>query len=424
MSTITYRLVKGAPLTLAEGDANFSNLNTDKVERDGTIPMTGKLTLVQPSTARASIRLVEGSSDPTSPAVGDVWNNGGAVKFRIADGTTVELLTSGGADKTFPNVEITGTLSVAENVVLNGTTLDINSTNVTITDKNLEIGSVASPSNATADGGGLTLKGTTDKTLTWINSTTNWTSSEHMDLASGKSYKINNTTVLSNTTLGAGVENSSLKTVGTLTSGTWNATAVGPQYGGTGLVSLPSNGQLLVGNGSGYTLATITGTTNRISVTNAEGSITLSTPQNLHTAATVQFGGIGVGTTPVANEIRAIGAITQNYVSDRKFKQDIVPVSDALALTEKIGGYTFNWTDAYLEDHGGADGFFNTRANLGVIAQEVQAVFPEAVVARPDGTLTVRYHYLIPVLIEAVKELSVRLRRVEEKTVLSGVFGR
>lgn len=62
--------------------------------------------------------------------------------------------------------------------------------------------------------------------------------------------------------------------------------------GGTALSSVPTNGQLLIGNGTNYTLANLTGTTNQISVTNGIGSITLATPQNIHNAATPTFAGL------------------------------------------------------------------------------------------------------------------------------------
>ena len=61
------------------------------------------------------------------------------------------------------------------------------------------------PTDTTADGGGFTLKGSTDKTFNWVNSTDSFTASENIDLASGKTYKINNVDVLSSTTLGSTV---------------------------------------------------------------------------------------------------------------------------------------------------------------------------------------------------------------------------
>ena len=135
-----------------------------------------------------------------------------------------------------PNIgAATGTsLVLSGDLTVNGTTTTINSTTLTVDDKNIELGSVATPSDATADGGGITLKGTTDKTINWVDATDAWTLSEHADLASGKVYKINNTEVLSGTTLGSGVTGSSLTSVGTITTGTWNATDIAVAAGGTG----------------------------------------------------------------------------------------------------------------------------------------------------------------------------------------------
>jgi hypothetical protein len=100
-----------------------------------------------------------------------------------------------------PNIgAATGTsLVLSGDLTVNGTTTTINSTEITIDDKNLTLGSVATPTDAGADGGGLTLKGATDKTFSWIDATDSWTSSEHLDLASGKVLKVAGTQVLSAT---------------------------------------------------------------------------------------------------------------------------------------------------------------------------------------------------------------------------------
>jgi hypothetical protein len=90
-------------------------------------------------------------------------------------------------------------LVLSGDLTVNGTTTTINSTEITIDDKNLVLGAVTSPTDAGADGGGLTLKGATDKTFSWIDATDSWTSSEHLDLVSGKVLKINGTQVLSAT---------------------------------------------------------------------------------------------------------------------------------------------------------------------------------------------------------------------------------
>lgn len=135
---------------------------------------------------------------------------------------------------TVATFETTGNVTVGGNLVVNGTTSTINSTTVSVDDKNLELGSTASPTDSTADGGGITLKGATDKTFNWVNNTDSWTSSEHLDLASGKEFKIAGTSVLSGSTLGSGVTGSSLTSVGTITSGTWTGSTIAVANGGTG----------------------------------------------------------------------------------------------------------------------------------------------------------------------------------------------
>jgi hypothetical protein len=79
---------------------------------------------------------------------------------------------------TAPTIDINGSLNVSGNLTINGTTTTLNSTTLTVDDKNIELGSVASPTNTTADGGGITLKGATDKTINWVNSTGAWTSNQ------------------------------------------------------------------------------------------------------------------------------------------------------------------------------------------------------------------------------------------------------
>jgi hypothetical protein len=135
-----------------------------------------------------------------------------------------------------PNIgAATGTsLVLSGDLTVNGTTTTINSTTLTVDDKNLELGSVTTPSDATADGGGITLKGATDKTINWVDATDAWTLSEHVNIASGKVYRVAGTEVLSGTALGSGVVGSSLTSVGTIATGVWNGTDIAIADGGTG----------------------------------------------------------------------------------------------------------------------------------------------------------------------------------------------
>ena len=98
--------------------------------------------------------------------------------------------------------------------------------------------------------------------------------------------------------------------VGTLTVGTWNASTIGTAYGGTGLTATPSNGQLAIGNGSGYSLATLTAGTN-VSISNTAGGITISaTPAAGGTVQSVDVSGGTTGLTTSGGPVTVTGTIT------------------------------------------------------------------------------------------------------------------
>jgi hypothetical protein len=147
------------------------------------------------------------------------------------------------------NTNIENSLTVGGNLTVNGTLTSINSTTVSVDDKNLELGSTDTPTDSTANGGGITLKGDTDKTIIWDSAHSDWTSSENVNVASGKVFKVNAVEVLSATTLGSSVVSSSLTSVGTITSGTWNGTTIAVNRGGTGLTGYRS-GDLLYASGT------------------------------------------------------------------------------------------------------------------------------------------------------------------------------
>ena len=87
----------------------------------------------------------------------------------------------------------------------------------------------------------------------------------------------------------------------------------------------------------------------------------------------------------------------------------ITPIENAVDKINQMGGYNYDWKEGYeaIHSHKGHD--------LGVIAQEVQSVLPEVVTERETGYLAVDYVKLVPVLIEAIKELSAKIDRLENK---------
>ena len=152
----------------------------------------------------------------------------------------------------------------------------------------------------------------------------------------------------------------------------------------------------------------------------AAGTITATltgTASVLVTGNSYQVGSFGVGTAAsgTTGEIRATNNITAYYSSDAKFKENVRVIDNAVAKVSAIGGKYFDWTDAYVAEHGGEDGYFIQKSDFGVVAQDVQAVFPQAIRIRPDGSLAVDYEKLSALAFAAIAELVKRVEVLEAK---------
>jgi hypothetical protein len=241
-----------------------------------------------------------------------------------------------------------------------------------------------------------------------------------------------------------------------LTAGTLPAAA-----GGTGATATPTNGQLLIGNGTNFAVATlgtstgistttgsgtltinntgvtsavagtgisvsgatgavtitnsgvtsITGTANQITASASTGGVTLSTPQSINTSASVQFGSFGVGTAAsgTTGEIRATNNVTA-YYSDDRLKKKLGKIENALDKLCSLDGF-------YYEANETAQALgYEAKREVGVSAQAVQAVMPEIVAPAPidDKYLTVRYERALPLVIEAIKELRAEVAEIKK----------
>jgi|688.fasta_scaffold00622_4 hypothetical protein len=170
----------------------------------------------------------------------------------------------------------------------------------------------------------------------------------------------------------------------------------------------------ITGNISGAVTGNITG--NAATVTNGVYTIgnqsiagiktfTNNTPSTSRTTGSVVItGGLGV-----SGAINAGGEITAFATSDRELKTNVENITDALSKIEKLNGVTFNWNDLAKE----VESKDTSVKEVGVIAQEVNQVLPEVVTTRENGYMAVRYEKLVPLLIEAIKELHEEIKTLK-----------
>ena len=165
-------------------------------------------------------------------------------------------------------------------------------------------------------------------------------------------------------------------------------------------------------------VSSITGTANQVIASASTGAVTLSTPQSINTTASVQFGSFGVGTAAsgTTGEIRATNNVTA-FFSDARLKDFKGTIPNAVDKVLALNGYYFTENARAKEL-----GYNNDKMQVGVSAQEVEAVLPEVITDAPinanfEGAdyKTVYYDKLVPLLIEAIKELKAEIDELKGK---------
>jgi hypothetical protein len=106
------------------------------------------------------------------------------------------------------------------------------------------------------------------------------------------------------------------------------------------------------------------------------------------------------------DSLRVKGDVVAFYSSDKRYKDNIINISNPLDKLNKINGVSFNWNETSHKETGKKD--------IGVIAQEIEEVLPEIVQTRDNGYKAVDYPKLTALLIEAVKELSDKVKKLED----------
>ena len=124
---------------------------------------------------------------------------------------------------------------------------------------------------------------------------------------------------------------------------------------------------------------------------------------NKTTGAVVVTGGVGM-----SGALHVCGDITAFASSDEALKENLVAIPNAVSKVGIITGYTFSWKADTGYD------YLDSKTDTGVIAQQVEALgLPGITTTRDDGTKAVRYDRLVPLLIEAIKELDGRIKTLE-----------
>ena len=112
---------------------------------------------------------------------------------------------------------------------------------------------------------------------------------------------------------------------------------------------------------------------------------------------------VGASNTP---ELLVKGDITAFATSDVTLKENVTPISNAIDKVLSISGNTFTWNEKSA---------YNGEEGTGIIAQEIEALgLPGLTTTRENGTKAVRYDRLVPLLIEAIKELSNKVKSLEK----------
>tara|TARA_Y100000385_G_scaffold40911_1_gene38082 strand:+ start:3298 stop:4644 length:1347 start_codon:yes stop_codon:yes gene_type:complete len=317
----------------------------------------------------------------------------GAAVFNANPTETGGSVTSVGGTGTVNGISLSGTVTSSGNLTLGGALTGVNLT------------SQVTGTLPVANGGtNLTSLGSAGQVLA-VNS--GGSALEYVAASSGSVTSVGGTGTVSGLTLTGTVTSSGNLTLGgtlddiNLASGVTGTLPIA--NGGTGststtYVNLASNvtGTLPIGKGG-------TGATSAQGVRNAI---------NLDTGNDVRFDSFGVGTNAsgTTGEIRATNNVTA-YYSDDRLKTKLGLIEDALDKVNSLTGF-------YYEANETAQALgYEVKREVGVSAQEVEAIMPEVVAPAPidDKYLTVRYEKLIPLLVQAIKELSDKVETLEAK---------
>jgi hypothetical protein len=204
-------------------------------------------------------------------------------------------------------------------------------------------------------------------------------------------FKIQNASAADKFTVDSSSGNTNISGILSVT-GTINATTPNPAgtSGGVRIAANSSNNSYLqfVSSDRNTEYGLIVGTASSVTIQSSNGSLVALNDN-----------------TEIYGTLNVTGDITAFFTSDQRLKENIVPIVNPLAKVLSISGNTFDWVQG-----AGKEG-----SDVGVLAQEVLKVLPEAVTTRETGYLAVRYEKIIPLLIEAIKDLSAKVEDLQDQ---------
>lgn len=357
----------------------------------------------------STLGLLTSESDTLSTVTGRGATTSSAISITNStesSSTSTGALTVSGGIGVGGNAYIAGNVVVSGNVTVTGTTSTIQSTTLSVSDKNIELGVPVSPataSNNTANNGGITLKGGLDgdKTFQWLLSTGAWTSSESLNVATGKTYEINGTDIISGTAAALVVGGNSSTSL-TLGNASGTTTIAGPASLSSTL-TLGSSGNITV-NTNKFTVDASNGNTVVAGTLGITGAATFSSDSTLSNAKGLNVndatqrvgrligaGGIvylqgGLDSADTAGRIILGRTASSSNVSQINLRGDTVTAEGALTVSGVItanGGITGasakNMTVASLMPSGGT-----ASTGVGVI-MTAAATGASAPTKRPNG---------------------------------------
>ena len=207
--------------------SKYLRQDTDNII-DGQLTITSNRGVLVGDAQQGQFVVVDGDveirNDAENKNISVKVKRGAAVDSVLAIDTisqTLNIYKDNPGSETF----IGGNLVVAGDFTIQGDTTTINTSTINVEDKNIELAKTDTPTDSYADGGGIILKGASDHEFLWTQASTAWNSTEHINLATGKAFKINGVEVITATSLGPGITS----IPGVTSFGTQTLLTVGPE---------------------------------------------------------------------------------------------------------------------------------------------------------------------------------------------------